>query len=251
MDISKEIPIYIKQFLLAVLGNCVAWSSLAEEQPTLLIDVPFIELHSGPASGYPVIFVIEKNDQVTVLLKRTSWLKVKDKRGNEGWFHQDKLVNLAHNGERLSARSNEQQYNERTWEGGVAYGDFDGTNYYDLSLGFVFNPVISTEVLIGKALGDYSDSDIYEATLYAQPFPNLLVSPYLGVGGGVIKTKPHGVLADSKDREDTLMSAAFGVKYHLARNFILRAEYKHSLVLTDRDDNEEIKIWKVGFSVFF
>ena len=47
------------------------------------------------------------------------------------------------------------------------------------------------------------------------------------------------------------MSAAAGIKYHLARNFLLRAEYKLSLALTDRDENEEIQTWKIGFSVFF
>lgn len=251
MNITQGMQIYIKQFMLTVLCSFFAFTTWADEQPTLVIDVPFIELHSGPADGYPVVFVIEKDEPVTVLLKRTSWFKVKDKRGNEGWFHENKLTSLTLNGELLSANVIEQQYSQRTWEGGVMYGDFEGANYYDVSLGFVFNPVISAEVSLGKALGDFSDSDLYEMTLYAQPFPELLISPYIGVGGGLIKTKPHGVLADSKNRDDTLMSAAIGAKYHLARNFILRAEYKHSLILTDRDDNEEIKIWKVGFSVFF
>jgi hypothetical protein len=47
------------------------------------------------------------------------------------------------------------------------------------------------------------------------------------------------------------VSTAVGGKYYLARNFVLRAEYKYSLVLTDRDENEDIKLWKMGFSVFF
>jgi hypothetical protein len=59
------------------------------------------------------------------------------------------------------------------------------------------------------------------------------------------------VLADTESRRSTLMSAAVGIKYHLARNFLLRAEYKLSLALTDRDENEEIQTWKIGFSVFF
>ena len=71
------------------------------------------------------------------------------------------------------------------------------------------------------------------------------------MGAGLISTKPHSVLADAKTRNNTLASVAFGAKYYLARNFVLRAEYKYSLVLTDRDENEDIKLWKIGFSVFF
>ncbi|MGJ8693663.1 MAG: outer membrane beta-barrel protein [Thalassotalea sp.] len=220
--------------------------------PQLLIEVPFVELHSGPGIGYPVINVIEKDDLVNVLVKRTSWIKVADKRGNQGWLHQDALLNVSHSGEQVKLSEIEyHDYQQRTWEGSVMFGDFNGANFYNIALGYVFSPVISTEVSLAKSQGDISDSDIYEVALLGQPFPDLTLSPYFSVGVGLINTEPHSVLADAKTREHTLLSTAFGGKYYLARNFVLRAEYKYSLVLTDRDNNEEIKLWKLGFSVFF
>lgn len=219
----------------------------------LVIKVAFVELHSGPGIGYPVLHIVEKGEQLTVDVKRTSWLKVTDKRGNIGWLHQDELLGLTtHEGKKLT--SSEISWNDfqaRDYEAGVMYGDFAGAHYYSGQLAYIFTSVFSGELSVGKALGTISDSDVYEAMLISQPLPDLLVSPYVGIGGGIIKTEPHSVLADSEKRKSTLMSAAFGLKYHLARNFILRAEYKYSLVLTDRDDNEEIKVWKLGFSVFF
>jgi opacity protein-like surface antigen len=222
------------------------------EFASLTIEVPFIELLSGPSVGYPVLHVIEKGENVLVLVKRTSWLKVKDKRGNEGWFHQDALLGLSQFGENVvQTEIGEQDYLNRDYEAGVMYGDFDGSNFYNFSLAYNLTSVFSTEFSVGKALGDISNSDLVEVMVISQPFGEFFMTPYIGIGGGIIYTTPHSVLADSEKRENTLMSAALGVKYHLARNFLLRAEYKYSLVLTDRDDNEEIQVWKLGFSVFF
>ena len=228
---------------------------MAEElQPNaLLIEVAFVELHSGPGIGYPVLYVVEKGEYLTVQVQRTSWLKVTDKRGNTGWLHQDDLLGLTTaQGEKLtSAEISWHDFQSRDYEAGVMYGDFEGAHFYNAQFAYLFTTVFSGEISVGKALGTISDSDLYEVMFISQPMPELFISPYIGIGGGVIKTKPHSVLADSEKRQDTLMSAAFGLKYHLARNFLLRAEYRYSLVLTDRDDNEEIQVWKLGFSVFF
>ena len=239
-------------FILIVL--IISPRSLADSSQAnvLHIEVPFVELHSGPSAGYPVVHIIEKNEDVTVLLKRTSWLKVKDKRGIEGWLHEDDLFGLSQNGETINQKDNYQQvFQNRALEGGVMYGDLEGANFYNVYLGYAFSPVFSAEISAGKALGNISDSNLYEVMLISQPIPDLIVAPYLGIGGGVIDTQPHSVLADSESRQSTLMSAAAGIKYHIARNFLLRAEYKVSLALTDRDTNEEIHTWKIGFSVFF
>lgn len=225
---------------------------IADDKPQLLIDVPYVEMLSGAGIGYPVINVVEQGEYVRVLVKRTTWLKVEDKRGNQGWFHESALAKVSQAGSKVTLTEISQaDFKARTWEGGVMYGDLNGANYYSLSLGFVFSPVISTEISIGKSQGEVSDNDLYELMLFSQPFPDLTISPYLGVGLGLINTEPHSILADAKIRENTLLSSAVGAKYYLTRNFILRAEYKYSLVLTDLDDNEEIKLWKLGFSVFF
>jgi opacity protein-like surface antigen len=245
----------IAKTLLCLLVCLFSGKLLAEEldTKTLLIDVAFVELHSGPGVGYPVLHVVEKGEYLTIKVKRTSWLKVTDKRDNTGWLHQDELLGLTTSqGKKLtSAEISSSDFQARNYEAGVMYGDFAGAHFYNAQFAYLFTSVFSGEVSVGKALGTISDSDLYEAMFISQPMPELFISPYLGIGGGIIKTKPHSVLADSEKRQDTLMSAAFGLKYHLARNFLLRAEYKYSLVLTGRDDNEEIKVWKLGFSVFF
>jgi len=219
---------------------------------TLTVGVAFVELHSGPSIGYPVLSIVEQGEQITVERKRTNWLKVRDKRDNEGWINQDQLLGLSYQGKEITTTTlSEIDFKARDFEMGIMIGNFSGSNFYNLQLNYILSDVFSAEISAGKALGQISDNDVYELMLISQPFPRWIVIPYLGVGGGLLKTKPHSILADATTRQVTLMSAAVGIKYHVARNFMLRAEYKYSLALTDRDDNEEIQVWKLGFSVFF
>lgn len=250
----------MKQLLIATIIFCTSYlvngeevtlDSLTDLGPSIVIEVPYVELRSGPGRGYPVTQVIEQGEVVTVLLKRTSWFKAQDKRGVEGWFHQDSLEGFSFNQQPvLSAQLSNEDYIARVWEMGVGYGELEQSDYYRLTLSYAFSSVISTEFQVGKAIGNVSDNEIVELTLVAQPFPELSVIPYFSVGAGAISTTPHSVLADAKERNNTLISSAIGFKYYLARNFLLRAEYKYSLALTDRDDNEGVRIWTLGFSVF-
>jgi len=245
---------YLLNISLAILLVCFSPLLKAEsDAPAMLhIEVPFVALHSGPSAGYPVVHIVEQNEDVAVLIKRTSWLKVKDKRGNVGWLHEDDLFGVSQQGERLSpVEISQQNVLNRDVEAGVMYGDLEGANFYNVYASYALTPVFSAEISAGKALGNISDSDLFELMLISHPFPELTVVPYVGVGGGIIDTQPHSVLADSGNRQNTLLSGAAGIKYHLARNFLVRAEYKFSLALTDRDENEEIQTWKIGFSVFF
>jgi hypothetical protein len=228
--------------------NAVAYSD-----PTkLTIEVTYIELHSGPGVGYPIINVIEKGESVELLVQRTNWLKIKDQRNNIGWLSQDDLKGLTNQWSHIShVDLTLADFQKRQYEAGVMYGDFEDSDFYNVYFGYTLSPVFNAEISFGKALGNISDNNLYEVMLTSQPFPELLIIPYVGVGGGIITTKPHSVLADSEKRQDAFMATAVGLKYHLARNFILRAEYKYSLVLTDRNNNEEVQAWKLGFSVFF
>jgi len=244
--------------LFSVVSQAEQHQSLLPSSPslpsplTLTVNVAFVELHSGPGVGYPVLSIVERGEQITVERKRTNWLKVIDKRNNAGWISQDQLVGLSYQDKAITENTvTEIDFQARGFEAGIMVGDFSGSNFYNLQLDYRLSDVFRAELSAGKALGKISDNDVYELMLISQPFPNWVVIPYLGIGGGLLKTTPHSILADAITRQDTLMSAAVGIKYHVARNFMLRAEYKYSLALTDREDNEEIQVWKLGFSVFF
>ena len=48
----------------ALLPLKAAWAD--DEYVQVIIDDPFIELHSGPGRGYPVFYIAERGEQIVV-----------------------------------------------------------------------------------------------------------------------------------------------------------------------------------------
>src|SRR3982750_614516 len=51
----------------------------------VFVSEPYLELSTGPGRGYPVFHVVEREQSVDVLFRRTDWFKVRDEQGVEGW----------------------------------------------------------------------------------------------------------------------------------------------------------------------
>jgi uncharacterized protein YgiM (DUF1202 family) len=241
-------------FFVAILQLLAAGSALGQElYPQVTIDDPFIELHSGPGRGYPIFHVAERGELLELLKRRTDWFKVRVPRGEEGWVHREQLLNtLDLNGEPVDLPGfTLDDYAERRWEVGVQYGDFGGANVIS-SFGAVnMTENLSFELWMSQVLGRFSDSTIANLNIVHMMYPRRRVSPYFTLGTGTIHTKPKATLVATVDRRDRLANAGFGVRTYLTRRFIFRAEYKAYVVFTSRDDNEEIREWKAGFSFFF
>ena len=62
--------------------------------PTVEVDGPYIELHSGPGRGYPVFHTVERGGRVELLKRRTDWYRVRS--GDvEGWVNRGDLDRMS------------------------------------------------------------------------------------------------------------------------------------------------------------
>jgi hypothetical protein len=214
---------------------------------------PFIELHTGPGRGYPVFFVAERGEQIELVKRRTEWFKVRVGRGEEGWVHFEQLqTTLNPDGERFDLPAlSFSDYAARRWEVGALYGDYGGANIISAYGSRTFTPNLSGELTLSQALGRFSDSTMATVNIVHLMYPDWRASPYFTLGAGVINTEPKATLVATVDRTDSLAQAGAGVRMYLTRRFVFRAEYKAHVVFTSRDDNEEVREWKAGFSFFF
>ncbi len=214
---------------------------------------PFIELHTGPGRGYPVFYIVEKDQSVLILKKKTQWYKIKTARDKEGWVHEDQMQRtLTPTGERYEIdKPNQEKFVHRDFELGAMAGDFGGANVMSLYAGWNWTENIATELVISQALGKVSDIQFVNLNIMHQPFPEWRVSPYFKIGTGIIKTKPRATLVFPEDRKDEMVHAGAGVRVYVSRQFFIRAEYNSHTILTSRNDNDEVEEWKLGFSVFF
>lgn len=74
------------------------FSSEAEQVLVLRVAEPFVDLRSGPATGYPVFHVSERGETLTIISRKTDWVNVKDSTGRTGWVSVadvQKMQNLA------------------------------------------------------------------------------------------------------------------------------------------------------------
>jgi hypothetical protein len=131
------------------------------------------------------------------------------------------------------------------------YGDFGGANVISAYGAFGLTENLSFELGLSQVLGRFSDSQMFSFNVVHLLFPERRVSPFFGLGTGVIRTQPKATLVDTLDRRDSIAHAGAGVRLYLTRRFVFRAEYKTYVIFTSRDDNEEIREWKAGFSFFF
>lgn len=228
-------------------------SGAERQHREVVIEDPYIEMHTGPGRGYPIFFVAERGEQVGLLKRRTDWFKVETERGQEGWVHRDQLattLNLDGTAFELPAYGL-ADHAERRWEVGALYGDFGGANVISTYGARNFTPNLSGEIWVSQALGRFSDSTIVTANIVHLMYPEWRASPYFTLGAGVIDTEPKATLVATVDRSDSLAHAGVGVRTYLTRRFVFRAEYKTHVVFTSRDDNQEVREWKAGFSFFF
>lgn len=242
------------RWLALVLLLLVANAVRAADEAPLVVTVaePYIELHTGPGRDYPIFHVVSRGKPLTVLYRRTDWYKVDAGRGIQGWAKGEALAKTLQDGQPLPLdRGSREQVVGQGWQGSLWAGDFEGAQLVAVTAGYAFNPLLRVELQGGQAFGDISDSMLADLAVLHQPLPDLWIVPYWGLAAGIITTDPKATAAQSPSRSSESLAAVVGASYYLTRNFALRLEYRNLHVLTDRDDNETVNLWKLGFSASF
>jgi len=222
-------------------------------QPVVQVIAPYLDMHTGPGRGYPIFHVAEAGEQIMLLKRRTGWVKIRATGGQEGWIPENQLRHTADpDGQALVFKGGgRDQFPERRWEFGLTSGEFDGAAAIGVHAGFAMTRNILLQLEASQVLGDYSDSQMFTGSVLMFPFPEWRVSPFFGIGTGIINVSPQTTIVSSDDRSDEIVHAATGANVFLSDRFMLRVEYRWHTVLTTRNENEEIEQWKAGFSIFF
>ena len=79
---------------LLVLLILITRTAQAEEDPDLQVTIadPFIELHTGPGTGYPIFHIVDRGSQVSIIKQRTNWIKIRAANGEVGWASRDQML---------------------------------------------------------------------------------------------------------------------------------------------------------------
>jgi hypothetical protein len=230
----------------------VGIAGAAEEQVVTVAD-PFVELHTGPGTGYPITQIIERGAEIEVLKRRTQWFKVRGPKGIEGWASREQM-NQTLQPSGIAANfpdADQEAYKNQRWSFGLLAGDFGGATAYTGFGAYRMSKHLSLELNASQILGNFSDGWAASANIVHTFAPEWRASPFFSLGTGIIRIEPKSTLAQSEDRSDQTAIVGLGLQAYLSRRFVVRAEYKGYVVLSSRNDNEDVDEWKAGFAVFF
>jgi opacity protein-like surface antigen len=225
----------------------------AEKYLQVFIAEPYLELSTGPGRGYPVFHAVARDASVDVLFRRTDWFKVRDERGVEGWAKaRDMARTLLADGTPFTFNLGDLAgFTSHRWELGIQAGDYGGADLIGTHTAFSLTDNMKVELALSQFLGNASNGYKVDVGLNQVIFPEWRVSPFITLGTGVVKIEPRATLVQPADRTDQTAYAGAGVRLYLARRFFVRAEYRWHTVFTSRNDNEELREWKVALACFF
>ena len=239
--------------LLLVNTVFVSAAIAADEIAEVKVADPYLEMHTGPGEGYPIFYVVDRDEFVEVLKSRAGWFKIRTQKGKIGWVNRAQMEKtLTPSGENTEfAVVSLDEFSNRRWEIGAVGGVFNSAPVMTLYGGYALMQQLSAELSFSQVVGEFSSSQLLNINLMAQPFHQWRYSPFFTLGLGQIKTTPKITLIQVPDSTDFVAHVGFGVKAYLTRRFILRAEFKNYVGFSSDDDNEEFQEWKAGFAFFF
>ena len=217
----------------------------------LVVTAPYLEMHSGPGRGFPVIYVIGRDEIVTVLFSRTDWYKVRAAHGEEGWARRADLVTtqLA-NGEPAPIPPY-PDFASHHWELGAGYGVYNRQNLVTAYVDYAITESIDAEGVIEQALGTLDNRVIATIGLRHTFLPEWKwFSPTAGLGGGyqhIVDKVPPAPLENNNE----MAYVSLGARGFITRRFMWRADWRHYDVFNHLNVYEDLEEWKVDFAVFF
>lgn len=236
-------------FLIGVLAAFAAGASPVE----VVVQDAYLDLRSGPGRGFPVTQVVDRGASVALLRQRTDWVKVRTERGREGWVNRKQLERtLTPDGAavRLAGPTPDARTRHR-WEVGLGAGDFDGADVVTVYGSWSLTDSLYVRADVAQLLGNYSNGWLGTVGIAHAFMPQWRVSPFVGIGAGVVNFEPKATLVQASDRTDQAAYMGAGLRGYLTDRFLLQAEYRQYVVFTSRNENEEIDQWTVGFTHFF
>lgn len=217
----------------------------------LVVTQPYLEMHSGPGRGYPVVYVVGRDEVVTVLYSRTDWYKVRAARGQEGWARREELVRtqLA-SGEPAPIRPYPDFATHR-WELGAGYGVYNHQNLVTAYGDFGLTDSLDAEFVVQQAFGTIDNRYVATLGLRHTFIPEWKwISPTVGIGTGYqyIQDKVPPAPLDSHNQ---MAYVSLGLRGFITRRFMWRADWRKYTVFTKQNQNEEPEEWKFALAVFF
>ena len=237
--------------MLLLQGCLVGSLHAASRHLELVVSQPYLEMHSGPGRGFPVVYVVGRDDVVTVLFSRTDWYKVRAPNGQEGWVRRDDLARTKLDTGEPAPIPPYPEFASHRWEMGAGYGVYNRENLVTAYGDFGLTNSLDIEFVVQQALGTLDNRFITSIGLRHTFIPEWKwFSPTASIGAAYqhIDDKVPPAPLESHNQ---MAHASLGARGFITRRFMWRADWRKYVVFNALNVNEELEEWKFGLAVFF
>ena len=219
----------------------------------LQVTDPYLELRTGPGRGFPIFFVVARNDWVEIELRHTDWFKVRTADGKVGWVHRRQLeTTLTEAGGTKTFRDLMlDDYLQRKVQLGAAWGRFESEPMLKMWTSYRLSDTLTAEATIGQVQGLFSGTDFWHLNVTAEPWSDRRLSPFVGIGFGKFKNIPNLSLVGALPTDANLANASIGLRYYLTDRFVARVDYSIYTAYIADTRNAEYRAITAGLSFFF
>lgn len=237
--------------LLLLQASHVGLVHAKEQLLEVVVAAPYLEMHSGPGRGFPVVYVVGRDEVVTVLYSHTDWFKVRTGRGQEGWARRSELALTKLASGEPAPIPPYPDFASHRWELGAGYGIFNHQNLVTTWGDFGLTESLDVEFVLQQALGTIDNRYIASLGLRDTFIPEWRwFSPTAGLGLGYQyiddKVPPKPLQTTNQ-----MAYVSLGARGFITRRFMWRADWRAYKVFTNQNQNEEPQEWKFGLAVFF
>ena len=239
----------------AIAALCAAMPVHAAEPPEERVQVtdPFIELRTGPGRGYPIYFVAQREEWISIELRHTDWFKVRTAGGKVGWVSREQLeTTITEAGGKKSFRDLVlDDYLKRRLELGAAWGRFKSEPMLKMWTSYKMSDTLSVEATVGQVQGIFSGTNFWHVNVLSEPWSDQRFSPYFGIGVGKFRNIPNTSLVNATATNSNLANATIGARYYVTERFVMRADYTLYTAYLSDSRTGEFRAWTAGLSFFF
>lgn len=237
------------QALLAIPAICAARAP--QKSLEVVVTEPYVEMHSGPGRGYPVIYVVGRGEPVQVLFSRTDWFKVRAPRGEEGWVKREELAKTMLASGEPAPIPPYPDFASHRWEFGAGYGVYNHQNLVTAYVDYAITDSLDAEFVLQQALGTIDNRYMASIGLRHTFVPEWKwISPTAGIGTGIQYTD-KSTPPQPLEKTNQVAYVSLGVRGFLTKKFMWRLDWRNYVVFTKENDNKEPEEWKFALAVFF
>ncbi len=252
----SRLSLIVAMGLSLVVSPACVWADEAPATPSterLQVTEPYLELHTGPGRGFPVFFVVSRQDWIEVEQRRTDWYRVRTAGGQVGWVSRQQLEST------LTAAGAQKgfrdilldDYLSRRVQLGAGWGRFNSEPALKLWTQYRLSETLSAEATLGQVQGLYSGSDYWHVGLLTEPWSDQRWSPFASIALGRFTNVPNASLVNAVTVRAKMSSALLGLNLHLSDRFLVRADYGLHTIYYSDTRTAEFRAWTLGVAFFF